>query len=514
MLNDLIQKFNVKNRPAKGSPLANLTATHQWVEQLQQLHEYEAHQQVVLLLGEYNRLTTPFNDQQLHMLGVIEQFGSKLQHGLIAQFLKNQADLKYAGKSLWQEIVAFYWQLAQAYQRLTVTKPHQQKYASALPSMVLRALHYQGKLIQWRYLRYELPTPQTWNALHKLYQYAVLQGFSEQSLVLKGSAYCSCEQAYARILLLHLMRPVGLSPSEVELAAYWAWKWRDTLHFRTDFDADRDTHFVALLDNAPPQSLDSHVGASASVRYWSIADTVQQLKVLQASLAQHDATIKLYGVTYTANPNALLKHIHSKLVSSTSHVHNNMTSPSSEVQISCGNKTIVSALANTGSIHRTHATYRAIGHPDEAYYCLDMKANDDGCKTSTNTLLIVYNEQLTKIPALSVVRWIERSSHASITLGMERLGLTPRLVAFHPLSDAIAPSPFLTETASCEFIAIALNQPSTLVSFHAIQRKYLDIRDGDYIYRIRIRAILEQTPHWLRVQFIRLSRSYQPARDE
>ena len=511
MLNELIEKFRTKNRPAGILPLDNLAATHLWVAQLQQMHEYEAHQQVVLMLDQYNRLTTPFDDQRLHILGLIEHFGSKLQYGLIAQFLKNQADLKYAGHSFWQEIVAFYWQLARAYRRISFSAPSHQKHIASLPTMVLRALHYQGKLIQWRYIRYELPTPKIWNLLHKLYQCAVKNGFSKQSIVLKGSAYCSCEQIYSRILLLHLMRPVGLSPSEVELAAYWAWKWRDTVNLSETPDANKHTHFVTLQDSAPPQSLHRHANQPVFGRYWSVTDTITKLKVMQVSLSQNSNSTVLYGVPYTDNKNSLLCHIHDKLTSKTSTIHNHITSLTDEINISCGQKNIVTALDNPASGQYLQAHHKTVGHPDEAYYCLNFNEVDNSiCKPAPQSLLITSFGQKSEISTLAVIRWAEQSTAPNITLGMERLGIAPRLVALQPISEAIMPSPFMQPSADSEQIAIILNKPSTLVSFHVITQKYLDIRDGDYIYRIRIQGILEQTPQWLRLQFSRLSRSYRP----
>ncbi|MHB1678361.1 MAG: hypothetical protein ACYCSS_12665 [Sulfuriferula sp.] len=510
MLNHLLEKFRITGRLSEASPLDSLNATHQWVDALQAMHEYEAHQQVVLMLAKFNQSNPPFNEQRLHILGLIEHYGSKLQHGLITQFLKNQAGLKHADKSFWPEITAFYWQLAQAYQRISLSLLHRQKYASSLPTMVLRALHYQGKLIQWRYLRYELPTPEVWGSLHRLYHLAVEQGFADHDIVLKGSAYCSCQEVYARILLLHLMRPVGLSPNEIELAAYWAWKWRDTVQLSQNLDPDLHTHFVGLQDCSPPQSLGSHSTYSTSVYYWSITDTVTKLKDITYDLKQSATQIKLYGVLYTADKYALIQHIRAKLGSRTTSAAADIKNMHDQIHVSWGEKVVVAALANPGSRAPVLASHQAIGHPDENYYRLNINLDAMDSGASSNGLLIVYNEHLTEIPALSVIRWIEKSSQSNLTLGMERIGFMPRVVTFHPVTDAAAPSPFACKSTDREFIAIALTQPCTLISFHAVHWKYLDIRDGDYLYRIRIQAILEQNRNWLRVQFTRLTRSYQP----
>ena len=512
MLNELFDKFRIKPAPAISTPLDSLTTTHKWVEHLQQLHEYEAHQQVVLLLDTYNRSKVPFDIQRLHILGAIEHAGSKLQHGLITQFLKNHADYKYAGKSLWQEIVAFYWQLAQAYQEMANTiLHHQQRDSTALPTMVLRAIHYLGKLIQWRYFRYELPSAQTWHTLHKLYKLAELHGFAKQSMVLKGSAYCSCEQAYARILLLHLMRPVGLSPSEIELAAYWAWKWREAIVFSKEFDANIHSHCIALSDSLPPQAINGHAVALDSARYWAINDVVAQMDRVKSNTGSQTKLIKLYGVPYADSPNVLLQHIHAKLTSTTTPAENSVFDMPATVKVSCGNRSILNAFKDTAPNPQATAYYQATGHPSEAYYRLSMAPDDTTCNVKAHDLLISFDQSNRHIQTLSAIRWMEQSASSTITLGMERLGCSPQLIKLHAVQDAIAPSPFMLAADQLVFVGIAEKLATTLVSFQHMKHKYYDMQEGDYIYRIRIQFLLEQKPGWLRVQFVRLTRRYQPA---
>lgn len=512
MLNQLLDKFRPKIIPPEMIPLGSLSATHKWVSQLQLIHEYEAHQQVVIVLDTFNRAQTPFDIQQLHILGAIEHFGSKLQYGLITQFLKNHADYKYAGKSLWHEIVAFYWQLAQAYQSMTNAILHDRKaHASALPTLVLRALHYQGKLIQWRYLRYELPTPQTWHALHKLYKIAEHHGFAKQSMVLKGSAYCSCEQAYARILLLHLMRPVGLTPNEIELAAYWAWKWRETISLTRDFDISQHNHYIALSDSLPPQSLNGQAIAEESIRYWSIQGVMAQMENFRANLGSSNTRlIKLYGVTFADSPDTLLHHIQVQLTSVISLLDTSVFTMPGTVNISCGKAVIMDALRTPGSSKHIAASYQATGHPSEAYYRLSIAAGNPSCRIKAHDLLISYDEDITHIQTLAAVRWLEESPSATLTLGMERLGFLPLILQLHPLQDALAPSVFSQSAPHLGLPVIAEAHASTLVSFQTLQHSFYDMREEDFIYRIRILTVLEQKPGWMRVQFARLTRRYLP----
>ena len=510
MLTELFHKLREKIAPVATTPLDSLNATHKWVNKIQQLHEYEAHQQVVILLDEFNRTKTPFDSQRLHILAAIEHIGSKLQHGLITQFLKNHADYKYAGKSLWQEITAFYWQLAQAYQNMTQATLQQKKSsASILPTLVLRALHYQGKLIQWRYLRYEPPTAKTWYALHKLYKISEQYGFSKQSNVLKGSAFCSCEQAYSRILLLHLMRPVGLKPNEIELAAYWAWKWREAIALRKNYIASKHSHFVALSDSLPPQALNAQAATLESTRYWSIQDVISNIEKVRLSLVGDSTLIKLYGVPYEDSPKPLLRHINAKLLDNTTFIDALAVDISSEINICCGTKSILAAFDSTSSTPTIKAGYQAAGHPGEAYYRLTVAADITLCQFKPYDLLISLDDDKTHIRALMTIRWLEASNGKSITLGVERLCVSPQLIQLFSVQDPTAPSPFLAKDTTDFIPAIIEQGTSTLISFHHMKHKYYDMREGNYIYRIRIQELLEQKHNWLKLQFVRLSRRYQ-----
>lgn len=512
MFNELIDFFRAKKSASTDAmPLESLAATHKWVDQLQLLHEYEAHQEVVSLLDIYNRSTAPFDVQRLHILGAIEHVGSKLQHGLITQFLKNHADYKYAGKSLWQEVVAFYWQLAQAYQNMTnAALNHKHAAGSALPTLVLRALHYQGKLIQWRYLRYELPTPHIWHTLHKLYKIAEQHGFAKKSMVLKGSAFCSCEQAYTRILLLHLMRPVGLTPSEIELAAYWAWKWRETMSLAKKFDANQHDHCIALSESLPPQSVNHQAVALESVRYWSVNGIIANTEGLHTLSGNHSKLIKLYGVPFVDSPDSLLQHILTKLKTTVRVLNTSAAEIPTSMNIGCGEKIILNALRDPATSQHIMAQYQATGHPGEAYYRLQFKSDNNACKVKAHDLLVSYSDNLSQIQTLAVVRWLEESSTTNVTLGMERLSFKPQLVQLHPLQDSVTSSPVMPPELDVDFNAIIDTSADTVASFKKLTHKYYNMRDGDYVYCIRIEQYLERKPKWSLVQFNRLSRRHDP----
>lgn len=509
MLNLFLDKFLQKPDLAASTPISTVGAAQKWVLSLAKLHEYEAHQQIIKVLKLYNQGHPPFDPQRLHILSIIEQAGSKFQHGLITQFLTNHANLEYAGKSLWKEIINFYWQMALSYQVLTNAALHGGEQGSAaLPGLVLRGIHYQGKLIQWRYLRYELPTAQIWHSIHKLYRLAEQHGFAQDSLVLKGSAYCNCEQAYARVLLLHLMHPVGLSPNELELAAYWAWKWRDAIKLNKNYRGSEHTYCVALSDSLPPQPTYGNIIALESARYFSMQTVIDLLIQSQATLSQRHKHIKLYGVPFTDDPTSLLNHIHTQFTYIDSDPELNRVNMLTEINIVGCKPELLSALHQLDKVSPLLAYHEAAGHPVEHYYRLNLPSSSLECPIRQHDLVLVYNEDKTEVASVAAVRWMEISTSKTTTLGLEQLGLVPRLVTLCEVHDVFSPCAFMHGENELAFPAMYFLQSSNLIALHAIDGKYYDMLSDDYVYRIRISARLEHQYDWLRTRVNVLTRTH------
>jgi hypothetical protein len=509
MLNHFLDKFLPKPDIETTSPISTVAAAQKWVLSLSKSHEYDAHQQIIKILKLYNQGHSPFDPQRLHILSIIEQAGSKYQHRLITQFLTNHANLEYAGKSLWKEVINFYWQMALSYQVLTNSALHGgEQGGAALPGLVLRSIHYQGKLIQWRYLRYELPTAQIWHSIHKLYRIAEQNGFARNSLVLKGSAYCSCEQAYARVLLLHLMHPVGLTPNELELAAYWAWKWRDALKLDKNYLGNEHTYCVALADSLPPQPTYGNVIELESARYFSMQAVLNQLAEAQIALTQLKKNINLYDVPFSDDPSLLLSSIHTQFTYIEDNPELNRVDLLTEINI-VGNKTeLMPALREPDSVKPLLAYHEAAGHPIEHYYRLNLPSNALVCPIQQHDLVLIYSEDKTQIASVAVVRWMEISASKITTLGLEQLGVIPNQVTLCEVRDVFSPCAFMSESNELAFPAMYLAQSSNLIALHAIDGKYYDMLMNGYVYRIRIHARIEHQYDWLRVKFNMLTRTH------
>ncbi len=507
MIKNLFEKLGKKGVSRADSPLNNLEAAHRWVAQLHGLPQLEAHRRAIALLEEHNQSNNlAFDAQRIHILGLIEHAGSKLQYGLIKHFFEHLADPQHEQAVYWHEIVAFYQLLAETYLNLALRDARQSRPPASLPTMVLRALHYQGKSMQWRYLRFELPEPKHWATLHRLYQIACQHEFAHKNMVLKGSAYATCEGVYARVLMLHLMRPAGLPPNEIELTAYWSWKWRDTISLSSEYNPALHTHFVSLHSDAPPQSCSAHHrGAGPAHVYWSVNMALEQAhQQLSGNGDTQPMQVKLYGVPYTADKSIVMQHILSRLATRAA-LRPDFSRLIGEIEMQCCDSTIVKQLVDPPSAVRINARSSSAGHPEEPYFRLNIVEDVSGCRLKSNQLILL--ETTGGHPAeLATIRWIEQKGARLVTLGVERLGSHPKLVTFIEIADPAEPCAFNPDSTTGA-IGIALSDPGALIVFGLPSQRHLDLREDEFVYRVRMRGIMEQNPQWMLLPIARLTRT-------
>lgn len=505
MIKNISNLLTRSSKKRQDTPLNNLEATHRWIAQLNGVDEATAHRRVTELLAQFSHGLEFTNPQLIHTLALTEHSGSKLQYSLIKQFFLFQSVTHADTHSIWTEIVSFYRLMFMAYQQLAMANNQTTKPGAALPTLILRALHYQGKLMQWGYMRHELPTPTIWKHLNDLYLVAIQHGFVDSNMVLKGSAFASCKAVYARILLLHLMHPVGIPAQDIELLAYWSWKWREHLLLEEDFNAQLHTHYMAVHEARPPLSILGKRPHGELNQFFSLDNTLLQAQTQLADKdSKHASDIKLYGVPYQADTSTLLKHAIMRLSSKLQLSHHLSTLPGS-VEIRCSDTTVVKLLIDPMSGKRIDAKVIAIGHPDEAYFNLSIVEDTSNCRLEINQILIVDAASFAA-PMLVVIRWIEKKGERLITLGIERLGSSPHLVTFQSISDP-AQSAHIMDAPHEGFIAISVNEPATLFTFNAVQQRYADMLDGDVMYRIRLRSAVEQNSMWLQIPFTLLSKT-------
>ena len=508
----ILQKWLQISR-VNATPFDTLRHTRNWINQLQHQHEYEAHQMVVDALNQFNLSRAPLDETRLYILHLLEHAGGPLQASMVTQYLKNQSVFRYAGKSLWQEIFAFYWQLALAYQSLVKAATHTAPaLAQQLPLITQRALHYQGKLMQWRYMHYETPTADAWRNVHTLFNIAESNGFADTALPLDADRQASCTQLYVGIQLLSLINPVGLCPWKIERTAHWVSDWSRVMHPSAYFDAHIHTHWLDLAGSEPPHRTTDRPVEGTSLRYWSLHDVLTALERTRGELAQADVHAMLKEVSEL---HCLLDDI--TVILKRGGVQRQM--PRHEQGLSAG---LVCGYANVLNKLDTPTP----SAPQDRWVLQDEGDSGYGLTQYAAAAVIPAEGALVHlsigikghVAELAVVRWIEQVEGHPIKLGVEKLGVSPRPVALQAVQHLMLDSAFnhsLTDTslARCIFLSSASERrlsATLLVSRDDIilPTRVFDMLDGDYIYRIRIARVVEHNGDWARMKFDIMTRQH------
>lgn len=514
----IIQKWLPGSRQER-SPFTTLHSTRRWVEQLQFHHEYEAHQMVVDALNQFNLSTAVLDERRLHILAVLRHAGCRLQEGMVTQYLKNQTVFRYAGKSLWQEIFAFYWQLALAYQSFVkAATRNQPTLDQQLPTITLLALHYQGKLIQWRYMRYETPTSDAWRNVHALYAIAECNGFAEQLLKPSDDAEASCTHLYAHILLLNLINPIGLCPWKIELTAHWIHSWYHQLQPTPQFDPQVHTHWLDLAGCEPLHRIGDRPVEGNALRYWSLQSVLTALEITHTQLINPPPS-PLDGIKHEADAPGLLDDIRAILNRGGPQRHAPRQEQNKSALVVCGFEHVLQTLSGAAGSKRTAPLESWIMQDEGAdgygltHYSAPVSIPDQGA------LIGLRIEAKAHPWALAAVRWIDQQPGHPIKLGTARLGTAPRVVALHGVGHLMSESIFSLVNppadcvpTPCIFLPAQDERrfSSALVvgDMSIAPTQIYDMLDGEYIYRVRITHEQNRSHDWLLLKFNILTRRH------
>ena len=503
------------------SPFDALRSTRRWVEQLQFHHEYEAHQMVVDALNQFNLSSAVLDERRLRILGVLRQAGCTLQRGMVTQYLKNQTTFRYAGKSLWQEIFAFYWQLALAYQSFVKAATRSQPaLANQLPAITLLALHYQGKLIQWRYMRHEPPTPDAWRNVHALYAIAEFNGFAGQRLP-TDDAETSCAHLYAHILLLNLINPLGLSAWKIELTAQWTHDWCRQFQPAALFDPQTHTHWHDLAGCETLRRIGEQPVAGDALRYWSVQGVLDALEITRRQLINPPPS-PLDGIKNEADAPGLLDDIRATLNRSGPQRHVPRQQQNLPVLLVCGLAHVLQALTKTANSTNTppRETWIMQDEGSDGYGLAHHAAPANIPGQGTLIGLQAGGTKDHHLSALAAVRWIDRQPGQPVKLGVERIGTRPRMVALYAVDHLMSESIFSMVNAPadslptpCIFLPADEDDSrlsSTLVvgDMDIASGQMYDLLDGNYIYRIRVTREQDRSHDWVRLKFNILTRRH------
>jgi len=499
------------------TPFATLHGTRRWIDQLQFHHEYEAHQMVVEALHQFNLSNIALDERRLQVLALLRHAGCKLQEDMVTQYLKNQTAFRYAGKSLWQEIFAFYWQLALAYQSFVKAVTHSQPVLDQqLPAITLLALHYQGKLMQWRYMRYETPTQDAWRNVHALYAIAEYNGFAGLRLNINDTE-TSCTHTYAHILLLSLINPIGLAPWKIELATYWIHNWCRHLQPVLQLDMQVHTHWLDLAGCTPLLPIEKPAEEATAPRYWSLQSTLKALEITRAQLINPPPS-KLDGIKNEADVPGLLDDIQATLCRGGPLRHTPRQEQHSPVHLSCGFEYVLHTLGMPHSTPTTQSEPWNLQDEGENGYGLTHYGKPD-ILPEHGSLISVRTGERKHTWVLAAVRWLDVQPGQPIKLGAEQLGTAPRAVILHDVDHLMSESIFSMTNppadclaAHCIFLPAQderrISSALVVGDMSVSATRIYDMLDGEYIYRIRITHELGRGQDWLLLKFSILTRHH------
>lgn len=267
----------------------------------------------------------------------------------------------------------------------------------------------------------------------------------------------------------------------------------------------------------PPQRIGDHPAEGSALRYWSLRDVLSKLEHTRTQLAGQAVPITLYGVADDGNPVSLLDDIASILNRGGSQRLTPRADQSVPVTMVCGFTPLLHTLA--------HATARDTPPPQTEWIMQDEGSSGYGLTPYSSPDCIPAGGELIGLRLgtkgqeweVAAVRWIDQTTEHSVKLGVEKLGERPRIVTLHPVEHLMSESLFTlslpaAQTAPSQGILLPCERTlsSTLIvsdpeigagGFH-------DMRDGDYIYRIRITREQERSREWAHLEFDILTRRH------
>lgn len=223
-MSDLFEMLNMitrRRKAAAGSPFATLKATEKWLKSLSFDSDYDMHHALVEGLERFNAENAPASAGRMKSLLKIEEAALPLQHGLIAQYVRNQSTFRLARQALWRESSSFWVQMADAWLALLKQASRDAPQAGLRPQIAeiaVRALFYARNSMRWDYHQSRMPAASAWRRVNRIYRLIERLEQAHEAATLDDRA-TSCAREYALTVMMGLVSPLGYRPDEIESIA-------------------------------------------------------------------------------------------------------------------------------------------------------------------------------------------------------------------------------------------------------------------------------------------------------
>ncbi len=484
--------------------LNNLKAADQWLLTLHQEDEYEAQKQIAEGLAGFLKSQEAPSKERLKVLMHLDESSQVFQHKLGSAYFHHQADLKRAEDAMWKSMSTLFSQFAHAYQqfiREIVAKRGKTEFSRYLPTITARALRYYGQSIKWGYFHKEAVQPVMWKRLHKYYQMSEESRFAGTEVSLDSKRLSSCSNEYLHILLLDMIKPMTLKPSQLERVDRWLDRWAPLVELDRDCDPDTHMHCVDLSTGAGARKLLQEMH-SPTLRCWSMADLYLQIRKSRASLSEGEWSehVELgedcivpdcidlldYVARYWIRPEAA-RRLHR------APVEDRM------MEMACGVGAIYSCLQTSDKDcgQKIPFEHWAVQDESEGGYGLVEARHTE--RAQEGKLVLVKPSGHNGSWEIGVVRWKKDGESGLPALGVERLSDDPKQVTLTAVENSegqAIKSVFLPKLYQRDIdSSLILQTPDYR------DGRQLDMHYRNNIFRIRLTEVVDSGEEWVRAHF-------------
>lgn len=483
---------------------ANVKAVDQWLQTLNHEDEYEAQKQIIEGLTDFLKNHEAPSKERLKVLMHLDEASQVFQNRLGSAYFHHQAELKRAEDALWKSMTTLFSQFAHAYQlfiREIVAQRGKTEFSRYLPTITARALRYYGLHIKWGYFHQEPVQPVMWKRLHKYYQMCEESHFASTEVSLDSKRVSNCSNEYMHILLLDMIKPMTLKPSQLKMVDHWLDHWAHLVELDRDCNPDTHMHCVDLSTGAGARKLLEEMHSS-TLRCWSMADLYLQIRKSRAGLSEGDWSehvelgedcvvpdcIELldYVARYWIRPEAA-RRLHR------APVEDRM------IEMACGVGAIYSCLQPADKHCGSKIPFEHWAVQDESdggYGLVEARHTE---RAQEGKLVLVKPTGHDGNWEIGVVRWKRDGESGLPALGVERLSDDPKQVTLTCVEE--------NEARSIKTVFLPKLYQRDIDS--SLILKTPDYRDGrlldmhyrNNIFRIRLTEVVDSGEEWVRTHF-------------
>ncbi len=508
---NLMYFFRKKN----ADPASSLYETKRWISALPLKDEYQAHRMLVNALNLFNSSTEPLNKERLKVLMRLDDGSQAMQHSLCLRYFENRDVRQNVEQTLWKEIYALYWHMAQGYQAfireyLDDLENHETR--KELPLITARALHYCAMEIKWRYFHQEPIQPAMWKRLHKLYRLSESHGFANAKVKLDVDGMTgTCMQIYISILMLDMLAPTSLRPAQIEQIEIWLKRWGNTMSLDNHRESSLHTHGVDLSNTAGACKLIPNMEWDKP-RFWNIRPFLDKLGLVVKALQEGRPTDR-FGIGRRCKGKECLELLEQMsslwMRSVAARIYPRDAADEKMVEVLCGIDMVLASLEGVPPEQSCANSVTSMKWPlkNESDHGYGLSLDAASCNHATIGKLVGLRQLDDPGKWLvCALRWMSNVTQDQVSMGLEKLSDAPRVVSIQPLlpSDQldVVPSAHVMKALFLPNVdAVGMSSSLVVPTAEFATNRLLDLHDQNLAYKIRLTVVLEKSEDWSRVKF-------------